>query len=462
MLHLPGFVTFRKDRAYSAGGGIVIFVRRGLAYSEIDLAPGNTLDQEHWNKIVYEASRFDNAILMGDFNARNTSWNCNITDRNGSYFENSINSSRMKFAENLNFRVNPTYVWNHCKILKNSILNIKAPHLSDYLQPDSDISSTLDKITPPWAPTDPSYMPDCQRNDFLDSHFTFLEFNIALEQKNDRSAPGLDGISFEILKKLPINYKLLLLDLFNQMFSQSTFPDAWREAYVHFIRKAEGRGYRPISLTSCSCKLFETMLKGSLQWWAESGKWLPSSQHGFRKSNSCSDNLANLTVTIESAFKEGLEIYAAFVDIEGAFDKVNIDLLLKKLATKGASLRVVSFVKFATAERFIFTDSNKKDCTVAHKGITGNERVDALAKEGTGGPAGSNVFIPFTDTFELAKAQLYNSTLNKNLEDAPIKEKYYFDFMNSPLKTPWFNHKRPRLDACIAVCSFLTKCNVKV
>uniref|UniRef100_A0ABD2WZD3 Reverse transcriptase domain-containing protein n=1 Tax=Trichogramma kaykai TaxID=54128 RepID=A0ABD2WZD3_9HYME len=274
-----------------------------------------------------------------------------------------------KFAENLNFRVNPTYVWNHCKILKNSILNIKAPHLSDYLQPDSDISSTLDKITPPWAPTDPSYMPDCQRNDFLDSHFTFLEFNIALEQKNDRSAPGLDGISFEILKKLPINYKLLLLDLFNQMFSQSTFPDAWREAYVHFIRKAEGRGYRPISLTSCSCKLFETMLKGSLQWWAESGKWLPSSQHGFRKSNSCSDNLANLTVTIESAFKEGLEIYAAFVDIEGAFDKVNIDLLLKKLATKGASLRVVSFVKFATAERFIFTDSNKKDCTVAHKGL---------------------------------------------------------------------------------------------
>uniref|UniRef100_A0ABD2WZH3 RNase H type-1 domain-containing protein n=1 Tax=Trichogramma kaykai TaxID=54128 RepID=A0ABD2WZH3_9HYME len=78
----------------------------------------------------------------------------------------------------------------------------------------------------------------------------------------------------------------------------------------------------------------------------------------------------------------------------------------------------------------------------SHIGITGNERVDALAKEGTGGPAGSNVFIPFTDTFELAKAQLYNSTLNKNLEDAPIKEKYYFDFMNSPLKTPWFNHKR--------------------
>ena len=80
-IQLPGFVTYRKDRLHSRGGGILIFLRSNLAYLEMDdirtphpsielyginlnhvkpslniivcyRAPGLTLDQAQWNNIL--------------------------------------------------------------------------------------------------------------------------------------------------------------------------------------------------------------------------------------------------------------------------------------------------------------------------------------------------------------------------------------------------------------------------
>ena len=52
-------------------------------------------------------------------------------------------------------------------------------------------------------------MPECAPIVFFDQSFDVREFNIALENKNIKLAPGLDGIDYEIIKKLPFNYKLI-------------------------------------------------------------------------------------------------------------------------------------------------------------------------------------------------------------------------------------------------------------
>ena len=78
----------------------------------------------------------------------------------------------------------------------------------------------LDKISPPRCVTDPKWMPICNNNEFLESPFSFLEFNVALESKNAVSACGTDGIDYEILQRLPLKYKLLLLDIFNEMYKK--------------------------------------------------------------------------------------------------------------------------------------------------------------------------------------------------------------------------------------------------
>ncbi|KAL7301107.1 hypothetical protein TKK_0006083 [Trichogramma kaykai] len=98
------------------------------------------------------------------------------------------------------------------------------------------------------------------------------------------------------------------------------------------------------------------MLKNRLQWWAEVNDWIPPNQHGFRRGHSCADNLASLALMVEDAFLASRDMLTAFLDVEGAFDNVNIDVLLQRLALLGCSRRVVEFVKFSTRERSIYLE----------------------------------------------------------------------------------------------------------
>ena len=122
----------------------------------------------------------------------------------------------------------------------------------------------------------------------------------------------MDGVDFEILQSLPTKYKLLLLDIFNSMYESSLYPEDWSNTFIHFIPKSDGTNYRPIALTSCICKLFQTIVKNRLQWWAEKNNLIPPSQHGFRKGHSCSDNLATLTLKVDEAFSERSKFLLSF------------------------------------------------------------------------------------------------------------------------------------------------------
>ena len=105
------------------------------------------------------------------------------------------------------------------------------------------------------------------------------------------------------------------------------------------------------------------MVKNRLQWWAEQNNLLPLSQHGFRKGHSCVGNLTHITLKIEEAFLEKKEVLAAYLDIRGAFDNVNADILSHRLASMGCSINLIYFVKFLTQERRIFTDNSELKIT---------------------------------------------------------------------------------------------------
>lgn len=275
-----------------------------------------------------------------------------------------------KFAQTIDFRTDSTYVWNKMKILKNSWNKISnSYHNTENLQMADKVNESLNKLSPPWTPTNPEWLPSQTLNEFFDCPFSFAEFNIALESKNKKSSPGMDGIDNEILQELPIKYKLLLLDIFNQMHLNSTFPSSWKHAFVHFINKSDGKSVRPITLTSCLSKLYKSLAKNRLQWYAEHYNLIPASQHGFRKGKSCTDNLVNLKLKIDEAFVEKKEVLAAFLDVKGAFDNINVDILLKKLSEIGCSNKFLKYIKFLTYERYIHTDYTGENYRKVHKGV---------------------------------------------------------------------------------------------
>ncbi|XP_033212423.1 uncharacterized protein LOC117170017 [Belonocnema kinseyi] len=236
------------------------------------------------------------------------------------------------FASKINFRTSNSYVWNTSKILKNKWSKVKPDHVSENFQTKDKIEIALNKLCPDWAIPNPNTLPTCGHNDFLSESFSFTEFNVALEYKNTQASPGMDGVDFEIIQCLPLKYKLILLDIYNEMYKTENYPDSWKNTYIHFITKPDGKSVRPIALTSCMCKLFESMLKNRMQWWVEYRNILPNSQPEFRKGQSTTDNLTNFLVYAEEAFANKNSVIAAFLDVTGAFDKVLIDILLQKLA----------------------------------------------------------------------------------------------------------------------------------
>ena len=155
----------------------------------------------------------------------------------------------------------------------------------------SQLEESLNKISPSWVPSNPKISYSFQKNDFFDEMYSFIEFNVALEGKGFASSPVPDGITYQILRKMDIKYKLLLLDILNEIHVKLDFPSSSCESFVHFIPKAGSSGLRPISLTSCVCKLYEIMTKLRLQWWVEHFNLLSKSQQGFRAGGSCADNL---------------------------------------------------------------------------------------------------------------------------------------------------------------------------
>ena len=79
------------------------------------------------------------------------------------------------------------------------------------------------------------------------------------------------------------------------VLEQERVPEDWKEANVIPLYKGGSKSllsnYRPVSLTSQVCKLFESIVKDNLVEFLEKHKLIRVTPHGFRKGRSCLSNL---------------------------------------------------------------------------------------------------------------------------------------------------------------------------
>ena len=81
-------------------------------------------------------------------------------------------------------------------------------------------------------------------NESLDELFTRKELDSPMAAYRAKSAPGLDSVSYDVLKRFSCRTRSLVLSLFDLMFWASIFPTSWRDTYVIFIPKLGGKGYQ--------------------------------------------------------------------------------------------------------------------------------------------------------------------------------------------------------------------------
>lgn len=176
---------------------------------------------------------------------------------------------------------------------------------------------------------------------FCSVQSSVLEIPITLPEllnclKKKDTSPGVDNISYSMIFNLSNNGKLMLLKIFNLIIQTGVVPDQWRDVQIVPILKP-GRdpslpsSLHPISLMSCPCKILHLILMKRIEWFVESQGLLPGSSTGFRRSQSCLDNLAILTSDIQQGFGNKQPTVACFIDIDNAYNNINIRSLINIL-----------------------------------------------------------------------------------------------------------------------------------
>jgi len=143
------------------------------------------------------------------------------------------------------------------------------------------------------------------------------------------------------LSHLPLNSRKILLSLLSLIWNTQTLPTSWKHAIIIPIPNPNidlslPSSYRPIALTSCMCKITETMINSRLIWYLENNHLLSSTQSGFRKNRSTLDQLVALETSIQKAFLNKEFDLSVFLDFQKAYNMLWRDgLLLKKMDIAG-------------------------------------------------------------------------------------------------------------------------------
>ena len=163
-----------------------------------------------------------------------------------------------------------------------------------------------------------------------------LAVTTKLEELNKNKSVGIDKVHPHVLRECSSSIASSLSKLLRQSYLTSELPQAWREANITPIFKKGSRSdplnYRPISLTSVTCKVMEKLVKEKIIEHFETNELFTPHQHGFSRGKSCTTNLPE---TIDILSNSGYEAIVIFLDFSKAFDVVPHEELILKLESYG-------------------------------------------------------------------------------------------------------------------------------
>ncbi|KAI3387522.1 hypothetical protein SNEBB_008580, partial [Seison nebaliae] len=203
----------------------------------------------------------------------------------------------------------------------------------------SDETIREHRIDHPWIYQRSWKFASWEESDSITEVINSLEFERHLQETKNKS-PGHDGITRNLMMKLPAEAKAKILEIYNAALKTGYFPAVWKRARVIMILKPGKdpqipESYRPISLLSVPGKIFERILNARLQNVIESNKIFGEEQMGFRKGRGTNLQLKALMTDIGRAKSLGNQITALLFDVSKAFDRLWHEGLMYKLFNTG-------------------------------------------------------------------------------------------------------------------------------
>ena len=175
------------------------------------------------------------------------------------------------------------------------------------------------------------------------SPFSSAELFAAVSNLSWSTATGPGKVAYPMLKHILRSGMDFLLHIFNLSWTLHSFPSIWKTSCIIPIHKMEKpldspASFRPISLTSCVSKLFESIIVSRLLFFLESNSILSPCQAGFRPGRSTLDQILFLSQSISDGFNKprpGSRTILCTIDFSKAFDPVLYLALFHKLISAG-------------------------------------------------------------------------------------------------------------------------------
>lgn len=269
-------------------------------------------------------------------------------------YQKLINESKIKswnnFIEN-NMIDNPwgiAYKIANEKLIQQNPCELRSPNDSLIINRQQIAENLLDSLFPTDDMfTDSEYHQNIRlqsntiNNSCNDICFSVEEVKQIISAQNPKKAPGEDGFTAEIIKRLHLINRNFLTNLYNKCLELSTFPNIWKISIVKVLQKPnkpdyrDPNSYRPISLLSVFAKILEKLLINRIMDLLRKNNQISVNQYGFTPQMSTEDALHSLKNFIENAYnKKGFALVIS-LDIRGAFNYCWWPKVLNQLRIKG-------------------------------------------------------------------------------------------------------------------------------
>lgn len=176
------------------------------------------------------------------------------------------------------------------------------------------------------------------------------EIDKQIKKLKKKKATGTDGIQNEHWIYCSEKAKTKLREIIMRVWKGEGFPEDWRDCVITPIYKKgdpnEVGNYRGISLLNTAYKIYAAIINERLKKDIEGKGILPDGQAGFRKCRSTIDNVYILQHAVEmELLKKKGKLFAFFMDLKAAFDKVPRELLWKVMEQRGVRRGLIERIK---------------------------------------------------------------------------------------------------------------------
>ena len=177
----------------------------------------------------------------------------------------------------------------------------------------------------------------------------------AIDEISIDSACGENDIPAIVLKNCKQNLSHPISLIWKDSFQRGFIAKQYKNQIITPVHKKESKAnpanYRPIALTSHIIKIFERIIRDQLVAFLEEHNLLCRNQHGFMKGRSCLTQLLLHIDTILNNMLENKDTDVIYLDFAKAFDKVDHQILLKKLHGFGVRGKLLTWLNCYLSNR---------------------------------------------------------------------------------------------------------------